>query len=135
MVHARAHESRERAPVVLIVEDEKEFRRSLARALAKERYEVLTAGDAEEAIRLLSSTRCDLIVSDLTMPGLSGSQLVDALRRVSGGASVIVISARGAASGAASLRGVAAYLVKPLRRQVLLDAVASVLAEAGRRPS
>lgn len=117
---------------ILFVEDDPIVRQSLAQTLARERqYDVHTARDGEEAIRFLAATPCDVIVSDLTMPGLSGHQLVQALRRASRNASLIVVSANdsGAPDGPGlSIPGVVSYLVKPLRRKALLEAVANALA-------
>src|SRR5262245_66665211 len=79
---------------ILFVEDDPAVRQSLAKTFAREiQYDVHTARSGEEAIRFLASNRCDLIVSDLTMPGLSGPDLVQALRSASRNASLIVISA------------------------------------------
>jgi DNA-binding NtrC family response regulator len=116
---------------VLFVEDDPIVLQSLAKILARERqYDVHTARDGEEAIRFLAATPCDVIVSDLTMPGLSGHRLVQALQRASRNASVIVVSANdsGAPHGPElSFPGVVSYLVKPLRRRALLEAIANAL--------
>ena len=115
---------------VLFVEDDQAVRQSLAKTLARElQYDVHTVRNGEEAIRFLASNACDLIVSDLTMPGLSGSELVRALRSASRNASLIVISANDVRTLAnpGVLPGVVAYLVKPLRRKALIEAVAKAL--------
>jgi CheY-like chemotaxis protein len=128
---ARGSPSEPRRRRVLFVEDDPIVRQSLAETLAREtQYDVHTAGDGEEAIRFLAVTPCDVIVSDLTMPGLSGCRLVQALQRAARNASLIVVSANdsGTADGPGlSFPGVVSYLVKPLRRKALLEAIANAL--------
>ena len=122
-------ESRKRR--VLFVEDDPVVRQSLANTLAREeQYDVHTARDGEEALRFLAATPCDVIVSDLTMPGLCGRELVQALQKASCNASLIVVSAKDSGTPdrpGLSLPGVVAYLVKPLRRKALIEAVANAL--------
>ncbi len=64
---------------VLLVDDEADFRELLAKRLGKRKLKVLTAGDAAEALRLLASIPVDVVVLDVRMPGMSGT---DALREI-----------------------------------------------------
>lgn len=63
---------------ILIVDDEESVRRLFATSLS-ERYECVTAADAQEALNLLAEQQFALVISDVQMPGLSGVEL---LRRV-----------------------------------------------------
>ena len=64
---------------LLIVDDEELILRSLSRALRHE-YEVVTTTSPIEALRLASSgERCDIVLSDVTMPGMSGMELASRL--------------------------------------------------------
>lgn len=65
---------------VLIVDDEPAIRRALQRVLAV--HEVTTAADGQEAIALLAQREFDVILCDLTMPGVSGFVVYDAAKAV-----------------------------------------------------
>jgi len=74
---ARGHES------ILIAEDEETLRRVSVQALQRSGYAVLSAADATEALSMAErhTGRINLLVSDVVMPGLSGPQLYEELRR------------------------------------------------------
>ena len=56
-------------PVVLVVEDNERIRKAEAEALRSRGYDVHTATSTEEALALLTSTRVDLLVTDMHLPG------------------------------------------------------------------
>lgn len=64
---------------VLVADDDRSFLASLVDALADEPYEVLTAGDGAEALRLLDTHNVDLLLTDVNMPRLDGIQLIHEL--------------------------------------------------------
>jgi two-component system cell cycle sensor histidine kinase/response regulator CckA len=66
---------------VLVVEDEEPLRRLTRRILESRGYTVFDAADGEEAIRTLASasSRVDLVLTDVVMPGMSGRELVERL--------------------------------------------------------
>ena len=63
-------------PTVLLVDDDEGVLHGLARALRHQPYRLHTARSAEEAIWAMKSGRVDVIVSDETMPGMPGSDLL-----------------------------------------------------------
>jgi two-component system sensor histidine kinase/response regulator len=65
---------------VLVADDELAVLEVLAMALEGEGHRVLKAGDGADALRLLVSQPCDVIVCDETMPVMNGHQLLDAVR-------------------------------------------------------
>ena len=70
---------------VLLVEDEEGIRRAAQRVLQKFGYQVLTAGDGEEALTILRrESPVDLVLTDLVMPKLGGRGLYDAVRQSGG---------------------------------------------------
>lgn len=77
-----AGEEEEGRRTVLVVEDEEGVRRIIERILGRQNFRVLTAADPEEAFHLLESTdaRIDIIITDVIMPGLSGTEFVERLR-------------------------------------------------------
>ena len=65
---------------VMLVEDDKSLREIYSIRLVAEGYEVVSAGDGEEALALAVQQRPDLIVSDVMMPKISGFDMLDILR-------------------------------------------------------
>ena len=65
---------------LLIVDDEVNHRKSLAIGLRLEGYEVLEAGDGEQALAVLEHADADLAIVDLMMPGMNGLDLARRLR-------------------------------------------------------
>jgi len=102
--------------VILVVDDEEAQRKVLAGFLKKRGYEVETAGDAEQALKLAGTRTIDLLLTDLRMPGKSGVELLDALHAANPEVPVIVMTAFGTVAGAvdAMKRGAADYLTKPI---------------------
>lgn len=104
--------------LALVVDDEDVVRASTADMLAELGYDVVEAGSAEEALRLLDEGLIpDLLITDHLMPGQNGTELArDMIRRVPGIRTLIV-------SGYAEVEGIAPVLprlVKPFRLADLL---------------
>lgn len=78
---------------VLLVDDEPDFRRTLAITLRGHGYAVVTAGDGEEALRVAAETEPDLVVLDLGLPVLDGVGVLVRLRAWST-VPVLVLSGR-----------------------------------------
>jgi DNA-binding NtrC family response regulator len=104
------------AHVILVVDDEPAQRTVLAGFLRKQGNEVLTAGNADEALQLAAARTLDLVLTDLRMPGKDGLTLLDGLRSINPGVPVIVMTAFGTIATAvdAMKRGAADYLTKPI---------------------
>lgn len=65
---------------IMLVEDDKSLREIYSIRLVAEGYEVVSAGDGEEALALAVQSRPDLVVSDVMMPKISGFDMLDILR-------------------------------------------------------
>ncbi|WP_270171187.1 response regulator transcription factor [Paenibacillus sp. SYP-B4298] len=65
---------------ILVADDDREIRELLAMYLRKERYEVDTAANGDEAIRLFGQARYNLVVLDIMMPGIDGIEVCRRLR-------------------------------------------------------
>ena len=63
-------------PKILIVDDEENILNSLKRLFRKESYEILTAVNGEEGLKILDDHQVDLIISDLKMPQMSGIEFL-----------------------------------------------------------
>lgn len=129
---------------VLVVDDDERLRRLLVRYLTDHGFRVTAAADAAEARASLRSLRPDLMILDVTMPGETGLELVDDLRRRGDPElPVLLLTARGAPEDriAGFEAGADDYLGKPfdpyelvLRARALLrraGAVATAAADAG----
>ena len=79
---------------ILVVDDETQIARVLKTALNSQGYEVKTAGDGESALNLATDWIPDLVVTDLSMPGMSGIELCRSVRERSH-VPIIVLSVRG----------------------------------------
>lgn len=117
---------------ILIIDDDAAIGDLEQEVLARAGYAVLRAYSGTEALLLLRSSRPDLILLDLMLPGLSGEEVLPQIR----GIPVIVVSARASAQDkvALLLGGAADYLTKPFDTKELLARVAVRLREASRSP-
>lgn len=80
----RRHATRLRAPFgsrVLVVDDSPTIRAVLGKMLVQDGYDVLKAADGEDAIEMARTQKPDLIFLDIVLPGISGFQVLRALRR------------------------------------------------------
>ena len=123
-------------PTVLVVDDEKNIRRTLDMVLSGEGYQVLEAGSAEEALALLQrgTDPVDLCIFDVKLPGISGIEALDRMRRdeATRDLPVIVISGHATVHDAvAAIKlGASDFFEKPLNRERVLVSVRNVLKAA-----
>ncbi|CAN5192547.1 two-component system response regulator KdpE [soil metagenome] len=117
---------------VLLVEDDKELRATLAGALRVEGYAVQTAASLSEGLALLTHSPVDLVLLDLGLPDGDGESLLAALRRKHG-TPVLVISAREQDGLKVRLLDAGAddYLVKPFGVDELLARMRVALRHRG----
>ena len=102
--------------VVLLVEDDVAFRRSVAAYLEDSGFSVLEADDGVAALEVLKQRLPNIIISDLRMPRMSGLELLDALKRLRIETPVIMISGTADKVLLAETEslGASAYLTKPI---------------------
>jgi len=94
---------------ILIVDDEATIRMSLVEALHAEGYEVDDAETGEEALARCHGAAYDLVVTDLKLPGISGLELLQALRNQGNNLPVILMTAYGDVDSAVSAMRLGAY--------------------------
>ncbi|GIF00580.1 response regulator [Paractinoplanes rishiriensis] len=116
---------------ILVVEDEDGVRDIVCRILSKAGYEVRAAGDPHSALKLCldPDLHVDALVSDVIMPGMSGTQMVAELRRGRPGLPVLFMSGytSGPAPGGQELPPDAPLLHKPFQNDQLLQAIHQLL--------
>lgn len=120
---------------ILVVEDQLVMQRSMRMGLEMSGYEVLTALDGVEALKVLNSQAVDLILADVAMPRMNGYQLYEELRQNPRWALIpfIFVSARALDSDVRYGKALGAddYLVKPFLLEDLLAIVAGRLRRVG----
>ncbi|MBI4573989.1 MAG: sigma-54-dependent Fis family transcriptional regulator [candidate division NC10 bacterium] len=101
---------------ILVVDDEPAMRLLVTSVLKDEGHDVTAAASGEEALQLAAKRHYHLIITDLKMPGISGLQVLEAVRRDDPETAVILLTAFGSVEGAveAMRKGAAHYLLKPL---------------------
>jgi two-component system, OmpR family, response regulator len=102
---------------VLIVEDDVGLREPLAALLQQSGYEVVSCATADAAVRALGSETVHLAIIDWVLPGMSGLELVQHLRRMAEPPPILMVTGREALSDriAGLDAGADDYLVKPFR--------------------
>lgn len=102
------------SPRILIVDDEIEITEILADLLSEE-YECTRAGSAEQALLRLQESEFQLVISDITMPGMSGLDMIPHVKEISPDTVVVMISGMQTVESAiGALRlGAFDYLMKP----------------------
>lgn len=110
---------------VLCVDDEPAIQRLLTRALTDAGYEVVTASDGLAARELMSRRSFDVIVSDISMPGLDGIGLLRAVRETDLDVPVVLMTGAPSSESAyqAVAHGATMYLVKPIGTKELRQVV------------
>jgi len=113
------------AGLVLVADDDEDIRSLVALRLRKAGYGVVTAANGEEALRLAREVKPDLLLLDVSMPGMDGLAVCRELQASGGDAPVIFLTAR--THDTAALEGFAAgaadYVTKPFRPAELLARV------------
>ena len=127
---------------VLIVDDEVNLRKVLSAQLSRDGYDVLSAEDGEQGLRLLSENHIDMVITDLKMPKVDGMTLLRRALEEVPGLPIVMITAHGTVDTAvAALKlGAFDYLTKPFDwdevRQIVAKALKTrQLAEADASPA
>ena len=117
-------------PSILVVDDEKNIRRTLRMVLEAEGYAVTEAETAEDALKLLESEPVDLGVFDVRLPGMDGLTLLTKARELWRDLPVIVVSGHAETPDVveAMKRGAADFFSKPVDRERVLVSVKNALA-------
>jgi two-component system response regulator PilR (NtrC family) len=107
---------------VLLADDEDTLRKNLAQVLREEGFDVIACADGSAALRAIKSTSVDAVITDLRMPGVSGMELIDHVRKLAPDAAIIVITAYGEVETAvgALKKGARDYICKPLNFDELI---------------
>lgn len=117
---------------ILVIEDDFELTRLISKALQAERYQIESAGDGSEGLRLSQGGSFDLLIIDLELPKLGGLEICRQYRETNGPAAILILTGKAhiADKEAGFFAGADDYLTKPFSLRELLLRVNALL----RRP-
>lgn len=116
---------------ILVVDDHADTVELIRLVLTRCGYGVLTATSADEATAMLRDGRCDLIISDIGLPGRSGLDLMREIRERYGIRGIALSGyVRLSDEEAATAAGFDRYLTKPIEFSALIDAVEELTSQA-----
>jgi CheY-like chemotaxis protein len=120
---------------ILVVDDEELIRDVIVEILADRGNDAFGVATAEEGLRRLGDHALDLVVSDIALPGLSGLELLDEVRRSRPSLPVVLVSGAGTQQTVdeALARGADGLVTKPFSHAELVHAVAAALDRAAGR--
>ncbi len=108
---------------ILLVDDEPQVCETIGMLLSFDGYEVVSAGNGEEALALFDQARFDLVITDYTMPGMKGDELALAVKARVPGQPVIMITAHAEMLKTMLLLGVDQIVSKPFQLDDLRAAI------------
>lgn len=113
---------------ILVVDDDQDINRLISTILKKKGHDVTSAYSGTEAELLINMNTYDLVILDLMLPGLTGEEVIERLRKVSN-IPVIVLSAKGAMEDKVEVLNLGAddYITKPFENEEIIARVNSQL--------
>jgi DNA-binding NtrC family response regulator len=113
------------APTVLVVDDEPSNLASIEKIFQRDGMRVLTADGAKAALELVRTHRVQVVLTDLMMPGVSGLELLKAIKQISTDTEVVLMTAYGTVENAvqAMREGAYDFVEKPLKRMSVIKSV------------
>jgi signal transduction histidine kinase len=114
---------------LLIVDDDQTVREYLDTLFSLRGYEIRTANDGKEALKILSEEYFPVVIADLNLPDLRGIQILDYIQQKEIMTAVLIITAYGSVDSVieALRHGAYDYLTKPFASQILLHRVARAM--------
>lgn len=120
---------------IMVVEDDADINNLLAKILRQADYQVLQVYSGSEAVLRLQQDRPDLLLLDLMLPGMSGSDVLTHMRKeLALDVPVIVLSAKNALADKVTLleNGADDYITKPFEPEEVLARIAATLRRVGK---
>ena len=132
MIDLAQHEAGDR--LVLVVDDDSRIRSYIRAILQNAGMQVLEAGDGVEALEIFHQLkkRIDLVITDIRMPRMSGTDLASSLRSDAPAIPLILVSGDGAPADMVDPRNGVLFIEKPFGPKVLLEAASQFLDSSAR---
>ena len=124
---------------VMVIDDDEQIRKLLREMLEREGYEVVTASNGAEGIRLHGERSADLIITDILMPVKEGISTIHELRSKFPEVKIVAITGGGHNGpprhylGMARQIGAHRVIAKPFARRQILEAIGELTSEIGSR--
>jgi two-component system, NtrC family, response regulator len=117
---------------ILLIEDDRSTASALQKVLQDEGYAVTVSNRGDQGLKEAQEASCDLVITDLRLPGLNGLDLVAQLHAAKPKLPIILMTAHGTTETAieATKFGACEYLVKPFDADELLDLAASAVSSS-----
>jgi DNA-binding response OmpR family regulator len=114
---------------IMVVDDDDTILSILNNALVILGYDVVLADSGEKALEEFHKDKFDILITDYMMPGLSGKELISAVKKIKPDIPVIMITGYPLAypPEVAKSEGIDAYLLKPFRINQLMDVISKLL--------
>jgi two-component system chemotaxis response regulator CheY len=116
---------------ILTVDDSPSIRQMIKVTLAPVGHNVIEAGDGAQGLEKAKSTRLDLVITDLNMPGMNGLDLIRALRALPALLGLPIVFLTTESNDAVKLEakkaGATAWITKPFKQDQLLAIVAKLV--------
>ena len=114
---------------IMVVDDDDAILSILNNALAILGYNVVLADSGEKALEEFYKDKIDILITDYMMPGLSGKELIKAVKKIKPDIPVVMITGYPLAypPDVARSEGIDAYLLKPFRINQLMDVISKLL--------
>jgi two-component system, NtrC family, response regulator PilR len=114
---------------IIIVDDDAKLRASLGMILGRAGYAVILASDGNEAVQKLNQNTFDLMILDLTMPGMGGLALLPLIRHTFSDLPVLVLTADSSLESAQEVFkfGASGYLLKPFNPWEIVERVSATI--------
>ena len=121
---------------ILLVEDAPDVQLIVTDLLRGKGHQVAVSGDGEEALRVATQQRFDLIILDVMLPGMEGFDLCHAIRQQGFDGAILMLTARAQVDDRVEGLGAGAddYVVKPFDSKELLARVSALLRRLGKAP-
>ncbi|MFH1360460.1 MAG: response regulator [Candidatus Omnitrophota bacterium] len=114
---------------ILVVEDEIDSREAIGHFLEKNGFQVFLAKDGEEAFRIANEVIPDIIITDIIMPNVDGTQLIKKIQETHFGKKIriIVVTVRKNLHDYFEMMGVDCFIIKPFRPEQILEAIEKIV--------
>ena len=111
---------------ILAVDDEPDMLKLLSMIVReKTQHQIVTTNNPLEAVEIVKQGSIDMVIADLKMPGLDGSELLDAIREVNKDIPVVIITAFATEEAASETleKGGFDFIIKPFRKEQILTTI------------